>query len=244
MKNRIILLFGLMISMTGYSQDSSLVRDVETWTTIGVEKKVLGKKVTLSLDQAFRFDDNSSSLDQFYTDLGANYKISKGFKVGFGYRILQSGSIKNGFDKQHRLNLDMMYKQKLDRLVLAYRLRYTNKNVRGITVANGDFNKHKFRLRVKAAYNIKNWKLDPYVSGELFYSKGYETVNFIEEITEGYAVSAFQKYRITIGTKYKTGKVGTLGMFYRIERQFASYPFAYNATTWNIFGLNYTFKLK
>ena len=233
----------LLLSISMTAQDSTVVRDLETWSKIGVEKRLLNNKLTLGLSQSFRFDNNSSSLDHFFTQFSGEFKLMKGLKLGAGYRLIRDGS-KGDFDKEHRFQADLSYKHKLDRLTLSYRLRYTNRSLRDITVAQGDYNTSKYRLRVKAAYNIKNWKLDPYLSGELFYAKGYHTVSYVENILEGYDISDFQKYRITLGTRYKTGKIGTLGMFYRLERQVASFPFSYNATTWNIIGLNYTFKLK
>ncbi len=231
------------LSIAAYNQDSSLVRDLETWTKIGFEKKSENKKFCFSLSQAFRFDDNSTSLDQFFTELGVGYKIWDDLKFDVGYRLIRDGSVSKGFDKEHRFQTDLSYKHKLNRLRLGYRLRYTNRNLRGLTVAEGDYNQHKYRLRMKAEYNIKGWKLDPYFSAELFYAKGYESVVFNEGVVVGYSTNALQKYRLTLGTDYKTGKVGSLGGFYRIERQFASFPRAYNAKTWYIIGLNYQFKL-
>ena len=78
----------------------------------------------------------------------------------------------------------------------------------------------KFRVRLGSKYNIKNWKLDPAVSAELFYH------SFTKENASGNTmgqestmkVNEWERLRITVGTDYDIKNVGKLDMFWRYER--------------------------
>lgn len=77
-------------------------------------------------------------------------------------------------------------------------------------------------------YNFNNWKLDPKFSAEIF--------NHFEEGKE----NGFDKYRLTLGTKYEFKQMGALGLFYRIEKEL-------NETileTTNIIGLKYSYTIR
>ena len=230
---------------TSFSQEYKTVRDFELWTGATVKKSFLEKQLTLGLTQEFRLDDNSTRLDAFFTELEAKYKLENGLSVGGAFRFIRnkknSGDINEG-----RFNLDLGYKYKFDRLSLSSRLRYQNKNQLGITRDEGDYAVSKFRLRLKAEYNIKNWKLDPYVSAELFYAQTKNQIVYIDDVViepiEN--VNGFEKMRYTIGTNYKINKLISVGGFYRIEQEFKSYPLFYNTpATYYIGGVNVTFKL-
>ena len=73
---------------------------------------------------------------------------------------------------------------KVDRFILDYRFRFQVRDQLGITKAEGDYPSFKYRLRLKAKYNINNWKLDPYFSFEAFISQETNTINYIPTITE------------------------------------------------------------
>ena len=238
---RCSMLLPLLIAPFIYAQDSLVTSDFETWTGINIEKTLFDKKLDLSLTQEFRFNDNSSHLDNFFTELGGRYEIIEDLKIGVGYRFIRNKR-NTGDRNENRWNADLSYKHQLDRFTLSYRFMYTNYNVIGITQDEGDYPTHKYRLRLKAKYNIKNWKLDPYISVEGFLSQEAEDYNFIETITETRQAFGFEKMRYTIGTSYKLAKFFEIGAFYRIEHGFKSYTFNYGLSTIKyIGGLNLNF---
>ncbi|MFZ9028465.1 MAG: DUF2490 domain-containing protein [Crocinitomicaceae bacterium] len=242
MKNLILLLFIGLISGV-YAQDSVLVRDFESWNGISLKKSFLEKKLNLQLTQEFRFNSNSTRLNNYFTEIGADYEIIKGLEAGLGFRFIRNNT-KKGYLNEQRFNADLSYKHKIDRLSLGYRFRYQNRNEIGVSKDDGDDPVSKYRFRLKVGYNIKNWKLDPYLSTEVFYATETSRVNYVPTITEVENIAGFQKLRFTLGTSYKINDVLKLNGFYRIERDFKTYPtIYYTPGTYHIAGINLEIKL-
>lgn len=243
--NKLLFLFLFVFSsFIGLGQDSTVVRDFELWTGVTIKKSFLEDRLDLGLTEEFRFKDNAGTINNFFTELEVGYTIFKGLGAGIGYRYIRNNT-KSGYQTMNRLYADVNYKHKIERLQLSYRFRFQNQDEMGVTRNEGDFPVTKYRLRVKAQYNIKKWKLDPYLSAEIFYVHTNNQINYIESITENaYPVNAFEKMRFTLGTDYKIKKWLEIGAFYRIEQELKSYPLFYNTpATYYIAGLNLTFKL-
>ena len=242
MKNLILLLFVCLFNAT-YAQDSILVRDFESWNGISLKKSFLEKKLDLQLSQEFRFNNNSSRLNNYFTEIGADYEIIKGLEAGLGYRFIRNNT-KNGYVNEQRFNADLSYKHKVNRLTLGYRFRYQNRNEIGVSKEEGDDPISKYRFRLKTVYNIKNWKLDPYISTEVFYATETSRVNYVPTITVVENIAGFEKLRFTLGTSYKINDVLKLNGFYRIERDFKTYPTVYYTPgTYHIAGFKLEIKL-
>lgn len=238
---RIFLISTLLVSTVSYSQDSTTVRDFEMWTGVTLKKSFLDKKLGFSLRQEFRFDDNSTSINNYFTQVTAKYKLTDGLFVGAGFRFVRNNK-NSGYRNERRFFGDLTYKHKLDRLSLEYRFRYQNHSALG-NVSDDDVI-NKTRLRVKATYDIKKWKLDPYFALEGFYAFEKNSINYVESITETERISGFEKLRFTLGTSYKFNKWFQISGFYRIEHELASYPYSYNTPrTFYIGGINLSFKL-
>jgi len=222
------------------AQDSTVVRDFEVWSGLTFEKSFLENKLDIGLTQEFRFNDNSSQLNVFFTELESKYTFKNNIVLGGAYRFIRNDN-KDGYVSQHRINLDLGYKYELDRLTFGARARYQSR----ISSDEDEYSVTKYRFRLKAEYNIKNWKLDPYVSAEVFHRSEDYLINYIPEITEAVLRSSgFEKMRYTVGTSYKISDHFKLGAFYRIEKEFKSYPLFYNTpATYFIGGLNLTIKL-
>ena len=236
MKNLfLVILIGICNST--YAQDSVLVRDFESWNGIILKKSFLDKKLDLQLAQQFRLNSNSSRLNNYFTEFGADYEFIKGFKVGIGYRFIRNNR-KSGYNNEHRFNADVSYKHKIERITFGYRFRYQNRN--DIGAAKDDENRiSKYRLRLKLDYNIKNWKFDPYFTTEVFYATETSLVNYVPTITEVENIAGFQKLRFTLGTSYKINDLFELNGFYRIERDFKTYSTVYYTPgTYHIVGFN------
>lgn len=206
------------------------IRDLESWGSLNLKYKI-NKKWKIGLEQQFRFSDNSSETDSYFTELSTDYSFSKNVFGGIGFRYLRQndniGKIQ-GFENHTRLHFDLGYQHEIKRINFEYRLRFQTKNELGKSKEEGDYANNHLRLKAVVGYNIKKWKLDPEFSGEIFrhYEKG--------------EVNGYNKFRLTIGTKYKTKSIGKIGMFYRMERELnTSYP-----KTTNILGLKYTHTLK
>ena len=221
----------LIIMLSGYlSFGQSGDSDWGSWNTIGLEYK-LDKKWTFSLEEQLRLKENISVVDEYFTQLGAEYKLFKGFNLAGGVRYIRQndnqGNIQ-GYENHFRYNIDATYKHDVDNFTLGYRLRYQNKNELGVSAAEGDYANQNIRLKASIEYNIKKWKLDPKFSAELF--------NHFEKEDD----NGFSKYRLTFGTDYKIKKIGKIGVFYRFEKELnVDLP-----DVTNIIGLKFIYTIK
>lgn len=202
-----------------------ITSDLEVWSKIGLKFKP-NKKFAIQLDQGLRLNNNSSIVDQYFTDLGFKFKATKNLKFGVGFRYIGDRGGNDLFDNDFRINFDAIFKHKVKSFDLQYRLRFQNKNEIGLSTTDGDYYKNYFRLKAGIKYNIKNWKFDPTFSTELYRD--------MTKVTGG-----FDNIRFTLGTSYNMKKFGALGMYYRVEQELGvSYP----KTTY-IVGLNYVFTI-
>ena len=156
---RLIYFFIYTFLFHNLSITAQQLSDFETWNSLGIQKKLLDNSLTLSLSEEFRFKDNSSTMDQFFTEFGIKYKFFDHWSIGTGYRIIRENEGKDPNSKQKRWNTDLGFKHDIERFSLGYRIRYQNKSYSGDSKYEGDIPVQKLRARLKVNYNIKNWKL-------------------------------------------------------------------------------------
>jgi hypothetical protein len=223
-----IFLTFILIPWQNYAQDGATIvtRDLESWSSIGIKYKP-SKKITIGLDQELRLRQNSTLIDQTFTELSFGYKFSKSFYAGLSARFILDRGAKSPFEKDLRLQFDFGYKHKKNDFSFNYRLRFQNRNELGLSTSEGDYFKNHLRLKASINYNINNWKLDPTFSTELF-----------RDLTR--YTGGFDQWRLTLGTDYSFKKMGELGLFYTYQRELgATYP----KNTF-VVGLNYTYTFK
>ena len=222
-----LTLGSLLFSLKAQSGEYITVRDMETWSSINLDYKA-SKKFKLGLGQQLRMEDNTSNVQQYFTNLYGEYKLSKAFKLGLEGRFIRDnddeGKIQ-GYENHLRWALYTGFQHDVNRFNLKYRLQYQNKNELGVSSSEGVVAIEKIRLKLGARYNIPKWKLDPRFSAEVFRNIG--------------STNQFSKIRGTLGTKYSFKNAGTLGVFFRIEKELnQTYPL-----TSHVIGLNYTYTI-
>lgn len=223
----------VLISMTSVAQEGQYieVRDFETWTSAKLKLKP-SKEWNFGVQGQFRLDNNSSELKGFFTEISVGRKLFKGMEIGLGLRYINKNDNEGkvqGAEHYFRYHFDLNYKHKLDRFSFKYRFRYQNRNEMGVSKEEGDIHTQYFRLKAGVEYNIKDWKFDPVLSGEIF--------NKFEK--NGYS-NGFDAYRLTIGTNYKMKKAGKIGIFYRLENEISDF---YPKST-HILRIKYSYTLK
>jgi long-subunit fatty acid transport protein len=228
MKNLLLsTLLLILFSSNATCQNEIQTRDLESWSTVSANKQIT-KVFGLNLEQSVRMYDNSTKIDQYFTNLDLNFKVGKGFSLTGGFRFIGDRDKDDGSYENHlRFNGDINYKHSVDRFKFKYRIRLQTKNELAYSREEGDFLRNSFRIRAGVKYNIKGWKLDPEMSYELFRESGK------------YMVSSFNKYRISLSTKYKFNKLIELKAFYRYERGLGSLL----PQSTNIVGFNLMFNL-
>jgi len=225
---KLMLLNMVLFSNLNFAQTGDT--DWVSWNTLGVNYKV--EKWSFGLEEQFRYKENFSQVDSYFTQLEVGYKLFKGFKLGAGARYIRNndnvGSIQ-GYENFFRFQFDGTYKHQINNLEIEYRFRYQNKNELGVSTDDGDYPTHTFRLKTSFEYNFKNWKLDPKFSAEIF--------NRFQEKEDD---NGYSKYRLTLGTDYKLKKMGKIGLFYRFEKELnVDLP-----DIKNIIGLKYIYSFK
>ena len=224
----------LAVSIIGAAQLSAqsgtyyTIRDFQTWSSATLAYK-LNKKVKFGIGQELRLENNTSEVDKYFTEGFLKYKIAKPFTLGAELRFIRSndneGKIQ-GYENHLRHAINAQFKHDVNRFMLKYRLQYQSSKEMGQTASLSNDPTKKWRLKVGGEYNIKKWKLDPKLSGEIFNTMG----------TSG----GFSKIRGTIGTSYNTKKAGSISLFFRMEKELnKTYP-----QTTNVIGVNYQYTLK
>jgi len=223
-----IFILTCFVSFISYSQEGTTIvtQDLETWSKLGLKIKPVDW-LGIRVNQGFRFNRNSTQLDQMFTELNFKFKASKHLKFGTGFRYISDRGGNGLFDNDFRFNVDALFNHDINKFSFQYRLRYQNRNEIGLTTAEGDYYKNYLRLKMGLTYNIKGWKFDPVFSTEIFRN--------MTKVTGG-----FDKLRLTLGTNYKFKNYGKMGVYGRLERELGvSYP-----KTTTIIGVNYVYTFK
>lgn len=200
------LLLLMLVPKVLSAQTEIVTRDLESWSMVSLNYNY-SETVNFDFEQSARLYDNSSKIDQIFTNVNLNRKLNHGFSLTGGIRFISDRDKDDGeYDFHLRFNGDLSFQHSMDRFKFKYRLRLQTKNELGYSKSEGDFLQNAFRLRAGVKYNIKNWKFDPEFSGEIFRESGR------------YMVANFHKYRLSLSTKYKFNKLIELKAFYRYER--------------------------
>ena len=206
----------------------------ENWFSGGLNIEV-NEKWQISLEEQFRVKYIDEIFDRTFSEIQIerNYPSNNGNKsFGFAYRYMfinDDNGNDQSIENHQRFTYYFAQKFQFQRLGFKYRLQYqkrrelvprTNKHV-------SDFRKY-WRIKTDITYNFKNWKLDPKISTELF----------LKSIK--HAPSHHNKFRISIGTKYKLNKKHDFIIKYLFEKQLKSW----NPNVIHAIALKYNFNLK
>lgn len=216
----------LFVLPNAQAQDGNYytVRDLEVWSAAKLKYKI-NKDWAIGLEQQFRFNDNASTIDNYFTELGIKRDFGKHFSANFGARYIKNNDTEGkiqGYENFFRWNADFAYQHKIERFSLQYRLRYQAKN----ELAIEDESKKTFRFQFATEYNIKKSAFSPEFAAEIFNDFGDN--------------KGFNNVRFTLGTTYNLKKIGKINAFFRIEKELVT---AYPVTT-NIIGLAYQYTIK
>jgi hypothetical protein len=174
--------------------------DFQTWLSVSA-KTQLNEKSTLLLSQEFRSGDDSSELYDVETFLAVSYKVSDAFKVSYGHLHieLKSGDDWNSVDVP---TLDFIFTQPVAegwKLEERVRIEYN-------IVQNGDdYDRYRFRFKLKSPWKWTSMGINPYVAVEPFYYN-----------KDGY--SGWNRLRIYVGATMKVTDNVSGHVFYLRQR--------------------------
>jgi isopentenyldiphosphate isomerase len=214
-KNKSIKLVIIFILSSVILQAQDVVNDFQYRTSFNAQFKPI-KKLKIYISPELRFDEDFS-LDKYYLEAGAAYKLSSAFSVGANYRFIINPREEKETEYYSRYNLFATLKQKFGDFTPAIRLSYSN-----FADADED-NELSNYLRYKASleYNIPKNKITPVVGIEAFHHLSDKEIS---------------KVRYTAGADYKLFKNNYIGFRYKLDYYRTSYK------NKHIFGLEYKIK--
>jgi len=191
-----IVVLCVLLSLSGFGQ-----KDAELWAGITVEKE-LTKKAALGLDIESRFNDNASTLDNYFLSPEFKYEFSDFYKVSAGYRFAKWLDV-----PKHRVQLDQTFTYEKLRHTYYVRIRWQRAFERSELPTD--------KIRFKAGYRFEptsDWR----------FGIAFEQFNEIYNYTNNWLND---QLRFTADVRYSINKSQDISLFYLYEiDQSVSYP--------------------
>jgi hypothetical protein len=195
-------------------QSSYGLDDNQSWTSVGFEKK-LPYSFKLQFEQELRLDNQLSTFKQTFSEFSLSYSVFKGFKIEIPFRYMTYK------DKtKQRVSFSGSYKYSFKPVSLKHRTKYQR------TYEKGEIPEELIRNKFSIMYRL-NKKIEPYVSGELFYL--YNTDN-----------DQFDEYRVSLGVAVNLPGKNSIKIFYIYKKEDITKS---SPDEVNVFGLGYKYKL-
>ncbi len=228
----------LLVGFLWMSHDAIAQKEQDFGLWSGVDVRVpLTKKLDAGLEVQMRFKNNVTAIDNSFFSPYIKYDLHKHFGLGIDYRWSNEpkGGGMFGPDNFHRVTLDLEAKKLVElfaentRLDASFRLRGTHETT------NGDRNNDYLRMQLEFKYNIPGIKLEPELSGELFYHFNDQlSYSFSEVQSRG----RMNKFRVKLGLNYQLNKRQQLKLFYMIQ------SFTESPKTDFVLGVGYSYRFK
>jgi len=198
--------------------NAQVVSDAKLWTGISVSKKI--NDFEFSFSEELRFDENINHIDKVFSEIGAQYKITKHFFVGINYRFNRDNDYETpNYNIRHRIDLAIGYKHKINNFRLSFRTKIQTKNA--LSEENSPtFSRNKFAVK----YKMDN-DFTPFISFEFYYQFNNENI--------------INRNRLALGSSYKINKNNAIKLFYMFENKFNVKNLKRN----HVYGLSYSIEL-
>lgn len=209
-----------------HAQNVKVVRDLRSRTYFGIEKEII-KNLEVFGELELGLEQDLEKIGKIHGEFGTSYAPLKFLSFEAKYRYTKNRkNYKDEYKYTNTLALAAEADYKFDRFKAYYRIQFQNVDDESSWFNSTEAAKNIVRNRVKLKYNIKGFKLDPFVSTELYASHNYDA----------WEASKLKTY---VGCEYKIKDVGVLKFYYRNDRELVQYlPYAYHTL-----GLGFTLKL-
>lgn len=196
MKKRLLtaLLFAAFLIVASGSYAQEVVNAFQTRTLFDLSFKPF-EKVKFTLSPELRFDDDFS-LDKYLLEGEAEYKFPKLFSVAARYGFV--GNLRNEKATEYfgRYAFSAQLEKEFNRFEPSLKIMYSNYADDNVTDENF------LRYKAKVKYDIPNFKVNPFVSIQLF-----------QDLNQG----GLYKTRYAVGADYKLFKKNYLGASYKFD---------------------------
>ena len=202
--------------------------DFITWHKFSASGELI-KDLKLSVEQQVRLNENSTGLDETFTEVGLGYVLPKGFDISAAYRLAWDQNDDRSLSATHRYNTDLSYSKKIWKFGAKLRARFQYRP------SDAYFNE---RLKPDDSPVFFRFKLGFYYRKLKKWTPGIEFETFVR--MEDPNNLGAKKFRYRVFLDYDLPKRQELGLFYMIQTDnFGKTPeFA------SIIGLNYSYEWK
>ena len=200
-----IILFHFLLS----AQDEMIQannQSFQSWNALQIQYSPIDK-LSLDIETQLRLKSIGDTYNMSFIQLEAQYEPQPYIEVGVGYRNfdrLDDIGKQQGHEKFNRFYGYVQAKKSFERFDIRFRLQHQVRNQ--LDNSESPKNNSRWRYKLSSIYNIPNWALDPRLSIEFFM------------LDEFYSKEAYDKYRLSLGTKKRFSKSRALSFKYLFEK--------------------------
>ncbi len=178
----------------------------QSWNAFQIQYSPIDK-LSLDIETQLRLKSMGDTYNMSFIQLEAQYEPQPYIEVGVGYRNfdrLDDIGKQQGHEKFNRFYGYVQAKKSFERFDIRFRLQHQVRNQ--LDNSESSKNNSRWRYKLSSIYNIPNWALDPRLSIEFFM------------LDEFYSKEAYDKYRLSLGTKKRFSKSRALSFKYLFEK--------------------------
>ena len=178
-----------------------------SWNALQLQYEPI-EKLSLSLEAQLRLKSTGDTYKMSFFEAQAEYELKPFLAIGAGYRNsdrLDDVGKKQGHEKFNRFFGFAQAKTSFNRFDFRFRVLHQVKTQRNVLVDPKE--NSRWRYKISSRYNIPNWELDPRFSIEFF---------MLEEF---YSAKAYDKFRLSIGSKKRFSNTSALSFKYLFEKE-------------------------
>ena len=178
-----------------------------SWNALQLQYEPI-EKLSLSLEAQLRLKSTGDTYKMSFFEAQAEYELKPFLAIGTGYRNsdrLDDVGKKQGHEKFNRFFGFAQAKTSFNRFDFRFRVLHQVKTQRNVLVDPKE--NSRWRYKISSRYNIPNWELDPRFSIEFF---------MLEEF---YSAEAYDKFRLSIGSKKRFSNTSALSFKYLFEKE-------------------------
>ncbi len=199
----ILVLFLSALAINLYPQK----KDLGIWYGISAEHK-FSKKLELDLSSCLRTFDNASGIEEGFLEAGLQYKITGFLSGSASYRITENIEDDDSYHLRHKWFVDLKGSLEPGDFAFSLRLRFQERYKTYFEDENDKLPDSHLRARLKAEYDIPSFRINPYVSAELFCPVFRDPGRTID------------KSRVGAGFEYNINKKQSIETEYIFQRDF------------------------
>lgn len=196
----------------------------------GVEvTKPLTRSLSVSFAPELRLSSSPLKFDDILLEVSIAFKPLKWLQLTGGYRY--SRFYESDFDDRfndHRYYIAIRPRVDLGRFTLTYRGQFQRHMIYWYDMGYSIETKDNYRNRLHVSYDIRNFKLEPFIMGELYY-----------DLTSG-KKKEFNRLRLRAGVSYPLNKRNEIEIFGQYQKKLNSKT----PETSYVLGLYYSFSFR